>query len=128
MKLNALNAVYQRELAGYFNTPIAYVFMVIFVEMAGLFTFYIGDFFGRDQADLRAFFDWHPWLYLFLIPALAMRLWARRRHIGTSRIVTFPPYHCDRSSTGKISCCLDLYRPRSEPDNYTHVANSKLSW
>jgi len=91
MKLHALGAVYQRELAGYFNTPIAYVLMVIFVVLSGLFTFYLGDFFGRNQADLRAFFQWHPWLYLFLIPALAMRLWAEERRAGTLELLLSLP-------------------------------------
>ncbi|KOR29782.1 ABC transporter permease [Achromatium sp. WMS1] len=89
--MHTLNAVYQRELAGYFNTPIAYVFMVIFVVLAGLFTFYLGDFFGRDQADLRAFFQWHPWLYLLFIPALAMRLWAEERRTGTLELLLSLP-------------------------------------
>lgn len=91
MKSHALSAVYQRELAGYFNTPIAYVFMVIFVVLAGLFTFYLGDFFGRNQADLRSFFQWHPWLYLLLIPALAMRLWAEERRAGTLELLLSLP-------------------------------------
>lgn len=91
MKLHALSAVYRRELASYFNTPIAYVLMVIFVVLSGLFTFYLGDFFGRNQADLRAFFQWHPWLYLFLIPALAMRLWAEERRAGTLELLLSLP-------------------------------------
>lgn len=91
MKPHALSAVYQRELASYFNTPIAYVFMVIFVVLAGLFTFYLGDFFGRNQADLRSFFQWHPWLYLFLIPALSMRLWAEERRSGTLELLLSLP-------------------------------------
>jgi ABC-2 type transport system permease protein len=65
--------------------------MVIFVVLAGLFTFYLGDFFGRDQADLRAFFQWHPWLYLLLIPALAMRLWAEERRAGTLELLLSLP-------------------------------------
>jgi ABC-2 type transport system permease protein len=91
MKSHALRAVYTRELAGYFNTPIAYVFMIIFVVLAGLFTFYLGDFFGRNQADLRSFFQWHPWLYLFLVPALAMRLWAEERRSGTLELLLSLP-------------------------------------
>lgn len=91
MQMQALRAVYTRELAGYFNTPIAYVFMVIFVVLSGLFTFYLGDFFGRNQADLRSFFQWHPWLYLFLVPALAMRLWAEERRAGTLELLLSLP-------------------------------------
>ncbi|MEI6414135.1 MAG: ABC transporter permease subunit [Pseudomonadota bacterium] len=99
--MNGLKAVYRRELAGYFNTPIAYVFMVIFVALAGLFTFYLGDFFGRNQADLQAFFDWHPWLYLFLIPALSMRLWAEERRSGTLELLLTLPITLTQAVLGK---------------------------
>ncbi|KOR29203.1 ABC transporter permease [Achromatium sp. WMS2] len=91
MNYSTLSAVYQRELAGYFNTPIAYVFIIIFVVLAGLFTFYLGDFFGRNQADLQTFFQWHPWLYLFLVPALAMRMWAEERRSGTLELLLSLP-------------------------------------
>ena len=64
----------KRELAGYFNSPVAYVFLVIFLLMTGAFTFLIGQFMDSNQANLRAFFTWHPWLYLFLVPAVGMRL------------------------------------------------------
>ena len=68
--MSMIRAVLRRELAAYFATPVAYVFIVIFLMLTGSFTFYIGGFFERGQADLRPFFDFHPWLYLFLIPAL----------------------------------------------------------
>ena len=68
--------VLKRELAGYFITPVAYVFIVIFLVLAGVFTFGLGNWFENGQADLAVFFDSHAWLYLFLIPALSMRLWA----------------------------------------------------
>ena len=84
-------AIFKREFQGYFSTPIAYVFMGVFVALAGVFTMYIGGFFVRAQADLTAFFGFHPWLYLFLIPALAMRLWAEERRAGTIELLlTFP--------------------------------------
>ena len=73
----------RRELTSYFSTPLAYVFLVIFLILSGVFTFYLGGFYERNQADLRPFFDYHPWLYLFLIPAVAMRLWAEERKTGT---------------------------------------------
>ena len=68
--------VMRRELAGYFSTPVAWVFIVIFLVMAGVFTFYIGSFYDRGIADLDPFFNFHPWLYLFLVPAVSMRLWS----------------------------------------------------
>jgi len=77
-------AVFRRELAGYFNTPLAYVFIVIFLFVTGIFTFYLGSFFDRGQADLRPFFNFHPWLYLFLVPAISMRLWAEERRSDRS--------------------------------------------
>ena len=63
----------KREMAAYFATPLAYIFIVIFLLMAGAFTFYLGSFFERDQADLDAFLQFHPWLYVVLIPAISMR-------------------------------------------------------
>ena len=69
-------AIYRREMRSYFSTPLAYVFIVIFLMLAGIFTFYLGGFFARAQADLEPFFTWHPCIYLFLAPALGMRLWA----------------------------------------------------
>lgn len=102
MKINTLTAVYQRELASYFNTPIAYVFMVIFVALAGMFTFYLGNFFDRDQADLRVFFQWHPWLYLLLVPALSMRLWAEERRAGTLELLLSLPITVTEAVLGKF--------------------------
>jgi len=71
--------IFRRELASYFATPLAYVFIVIFLLLAGAFTFYLGGFYDRGQADLDPFFNFHPWLYLFLLPAISMRLWAEER-------------------------------------------------
>ena len=79
--------IFKRELGSYFSTPIAAVFLVIFLLLSGTFTFYLGNFFGRGQADLRSFFEFHPWLYLVLIPALAMRLWAEERKSGTLELL-----------------------------------------
>lgn len=84
-------SVFRRELAGYFVTPVAYVFIVIFLFLAGIFTFYLGDLYERGQADLQPFFVWHPWLYLFLVPALAMRLWAEERRTGTIELLMTLP-------------------------------------
>jgi len=79
--------VLKRELMGYFNSPVAYVFMVIFLVATMGCTFYLGAFYERMQADLSAFFMWHPWLYLFLIPAVGMRLWAEERKSGTIELL-----------------------------------------
>ena len=73
----------KREIKGYFTTPLAYIFIVIFLAMSGAFAFYIGGFFNREQASLATFFLYHPWLYLMLVPAIAMRLWAEERKTGT---------------------------------------------
>ena len=84
-------SIFRREFSGYFSTPIAYVFIVIFLFMNGVFTFFMGDLFARGQADLEPFFTWHPWLYLFLIPALSMRLWAEERRSGTVELLMTLP-------------------------------------
>ena len=89
--MNMTTALFRRELASYFATPVAYVFIVIFLMLMGAFTFYIGGFYERGQADLRPFFNFHPWLYLFLVPAIAMRLWAEERKTGTVEfLMTLP--------------------------------------
>ncbi len=93
--------IFKRELASYFATPIAYVFLVIFVALSGVSTFYLGGFFERSQADLRPFFQFHPWLYLFLIPALAMRLWAEERRSGTLELLLTLPVTMPQAVLGK---------------------------
>ena len=92
----------KREFSGYFGTPIAYVFLAIFVFLSGIFAFYIGNFFEREQADLQAFFLFHPWLYLFLIPALAMRLWAEERRAGTIELLLTLPITMLEAVLGKF--------------------------
>ncbi len=83
--------IFRRELGAYFSTPVAYVFIVIFLAVSGVFSFYLGAFLERGQADLRAFFVFHPWLYLFLLPAIGMRLWAEERKTGTIELLlSFP--------------------------------------
>ena len=86
-----LLVVLKREQTSYFATPIAYVFIMIFLMLAGVFTFYIGNFFERMQADLIPFFSFHPWLYLFLIPAISMRLWSEERRSGTLELLMTLP-------------------------------------
>jgi ABC-2 type transport system permease protein len=94
--------IFRRELAGYFATPVAYVFLVIFLAMAGAFTFYLGNFFERGQADLQSFFTFHPWLYLFLIPAIAMRLWSEERKSGTIELFLTLPISLGEAVAGKF--------------------------
>lgn len=92
----------RREFAAYFTTPIAYVFLVIFIFLSGIFTFYLGNFFARGQADLIPFFSFHPWLYLFFIPALSMRLWAEERRSGTLELLLTLPVTLWQAVAGKF--------------------------
>lgn len=89
--MNIVTTLFRRELAAYFATPLAYVFIVIFLVLAGVFTFYLGGFYERGQADLEPFFAFHPWLYLFLIPAVSMRVWAEERKTGTIELLLTLP-------------------------------------
>lgn len=89
--MSAVRALFKREFQSYFATPVAYVFIVIFLVLMGTFTFQLGGFYEQGQADLRAFFSFHPWLYLFLIPSIAMRLWAEERKTGSiEMLLTLP--------------------------------------
>ncbi len=83
--------IFGREFAAYFSTPIAYVFIVIFLASSGTFAFFLGNFFGRGQADMHAFFTYAPWLYLFFAPAVAMRLWAEEKKTGTIELIMTLP-------------------------------------
>lgn len=94
--------VARRELAGYFATPVAYVFIVIFLMMAGALTFTLGGFFQRGQADLGPFFTFVPWLFLFLVPALTMRLWAEERRLGTIELLLTLPLPQWQAVVGKF--------------------------
>lgn len=92
----------RRELRGYFVTPLAWVFGVIFLVLAGVLTFYLGDFYARGQADLRPFFAFHPWLYLLLVPALSMQLWAEERKRGTMELLLTLPITSTQAMLGKF--------------------------
>jgi ABC-2 type transport system permease protein len=94
--------LFKRELSGYFATPVAYVFIIIFLVLAGWFTFYIGGFYERGQADLAPFFSYLPWLYLFLIPAITMRLWAEERRSGTVELLLTLPVTMFEAVLGKF--------------------------
>jgi ABC-2 type transport system permease protein len=94
--------VMRRELSGYFSTPVAWVFIVIFLVMSGVLTFYIGSFYERGMADLAPFFQFHVWLYLFLVPAIAMRLWAEERRSGTIELLLTLPLTTWQAVLGKF--------------------------
>ena len=141
-RLTAAFTVMRRELSGYFSTPVAWVFIVIFLVMSGTFTFYIGYFFERGNADLVPFFQFHPWLYLFLVPAIAMRLWAEERRSGTIELLLTLPLTTGQAVLGKflaawlfIGLALLLTFPvwltvnyLGEPDNGIIVAAYIGSW
>ena len=97
-----IKAVMKRELGGYFTSPIAYVFLVIFLLLTGFFTFTIGNFFERGEASLVSFFTWHPWLYLFLVPAVGMRLWSEERRLGTLELLLTMPITTWQAIVGKF--------------------------
>jgi gliding motility-associated transport system permease protein len=135
--LREARAVAKRELSGYFSTPVAYVFIVIFLALSASLTFYVGGFFERAQATLETFFSFHPWLYLFLIPAVAMRLWAEERKSGTVELLMTMPMSTSAAVVGKflaawlfIAVALALTFPMwitvnvlGEPDNGVIVAS-----
>ncbi len=89
--MRILSTIVKRELGGYFTSPVAYVFLVIFLLLTGFFTFTAGNFFERGEASLAAFFGWHPWLYLVVVPAIGMRLWAEERRSGTLELLFTMP-------------------------------------
>jgi len=95
-------AIFRREFTAYFATPVAYVFIVIFLVAMGAFTFYVGHFYDNGVANLGVFFGYHPWLYLFLVPAVGMRLWAEERRLGTMELLLTLPVPVWASVTGKF--------------------------
>jgi ABC-2 type transport system permease protein len=135
-------AIFRRELSGYFATPLAYVFIVIFLVLAGVLTFFVGNFFDRGQADLQSFFTFHPWLYLVLIPALSMRLWAEERKSGTIELFLTLPIRLSEAVIGKFlaawcfaGIALLLTFPfwitvnvLGDPDNGVILAGYLASW
>ncbi|MGI9301493.1 MAG: ABC transporter permease [Gammaproteobacteria bacterium] len=97
-----IGVIFKRELGSYFATPVAYVFIVIFLVLAGAFTFYLGGFYERGQADLTPFFSFHAWLYLFLVPAVSMRLWAEERKSGSIELLLTMPVTLFEAVLGKF--------------------------
>ena len=129
--MSPVRAIFKREFGAYFATPLAAVFIVIFLLLAGAFTFFLGDFFEVGQADLQVFFRFHPWLYLLLVPAVAMGLWAEERKTGTIELLLTQPVAMWQAVLGKflaawalIALALALTLPMwitvnwlGEPDN-----------
>jgi len=99
----AIKTIAKRELGAYFSSPLAYVFIVIFLLLSAFFTFMVGAFFQRGEASLtRSFFDWHPWFYLFLVPSAGMRLWAEERRVGTIELLLTMPVTAWQAIVGKF--------------------------
>jgi ABC-2 type transport system permease protein len=123
--------IFRRELAGYFATPIAYVFLIIFALLTGLFTFYVGNLYERGVADLLPFFNYLPWLLLVLVPAISMRLWSEERRAGTIELLMTLPVSTGAAVTGKwlagvvfvavaLACTLPMWwtvNYLGQPDN-----------
>jgi ABC-2 type transport system permease protein len=97
-----ISIIMRRELASYFATPLAYVFIIIFLVLTSVFTFSLGNFYERGQADLQPFFSFHPWLYLFLVPAISMRLWAEERKSGSLELLMTLPVTLLEAVIGKF--------------------------
>ena len=100
--LRNILAIAKRELGGYFTSPVAFVFIVIFLLISGFFTFMVGGFFEIGQANLTSFFEWHPWLYLFLVPAVGMRMWSEERRLGTMELLLTMPITPWQAIIGKF--------------------------
>lgn len=140
--MSPVGAVMRRELRSYFVTPVAYVFLVIFLVLAGILTFYAGDFYERGQADLQPFFVMHPWLYLILVPAITMRMWAEEAKGGTLELLLTLPVTLWQAMLGKflaawlfIGLALVLTFPiwitvnyLGSPDNGVILAGYLGSW
>lgn len=103
--MNSLQSIYtiaKREVGGFFASPVAYVFIVIFLLLAGFFTFMVANWFGMGQASLNGFLVWHPWLYLFLVPAVGMRMWSEERRLGTIELLLTMPITPWQAIVGKF--------------------------
>ena len=100
--LTGLKAAYGREIRAYFATPLAYVFIAIFLMLVGVFTWEASRFFDTGLADLQPFFYWHPWLFMIFLPALSMRLWADEAAYGTSELLLSLPVSLTGLAAGKL--------------------------
>ena len=140
--LNKTYIILDRELRGYFRTPLASIFLLVFLALSSGMTFFLGRFFERDQADLTAFFSWHPWLFLVLMPAIGMRLWAEERRSGTIELLITLPVTNTQLVVGKFLAswiftliALILTMPiwitvnyLGEPDNHVILISYFGSW
>lgn len=140
--MRQIYTILRRELYSYFSSPLAYIFLVIFLMLSSGFAFYMGGLFERGQADLLPFFSFHPWLYLFLVPALAMRLWAEERKSGTIELLLTLPTTVTQAVIGKylaawlfVALALALTFPiwvtvnyLGDPDNGVIIASYLGSW
>ena len=140
--LNKTYIILDRELKGYFRTPLASIFLLVFLALSSGMTFFLGRFFERDQADLTAFFSWHPWLFLVLMPAIGMRLWAEERRSGTIELLITLPVTNNQLVVGKFLAswiftliALILTMPiwitvnyLGEPDNHVILISYFGSW
>ena len=106
LDLSGIKPVLKREIKSYFTSPLAYIFLVLFLVMQGVFTFYLGSFFARGQADLTSFFAYQPWLFLFFMPAISMRLWAEERRGGTLELLLTLPIAPMGAILGKYLAAL----------------------
>jgi ABC-2 type transport system permease protein len=100
--ISLIQAILKREMQSYFASPVAYVFIVIFLLLLGFFTFNVARFLEAGQADLQGFFQWHPWVFLFLVPAVAMRLWSEERRMGTIELLLTMPVTVTQVILGKF--------------------------
>ena len=140
--LNKIFIILDRELKGYFRSPLASIFLLVFLALSSGMTFFLGRFFERDQADLTAFFSWHPWLFLVLMPAIGMRLWAEERRSGTIELLITLPVTNTQLVVGKFLAswiftliALILTMPiwitvnyLGEPDNHVILISYFGSW
>jgi ABC-2 type transport system permease protein len=140
--MSPLQAVMRRELRSFFVTPLAWVFLIIFLIMAGMLTFYVGDFYERGQADLQPFFAMQPWLYLILAPAVSMRMWSEEVKSGSGELLLSLPISLGHAMLGKflaawlfMGLALALTFPiwitvnyLGSPDNGIIVAGYLGSW
>jgi ABC-2 type transport system permease protein len=140
--MSAIKTIFKRELSSYFATPVAYVFIIIFLVLASALTFQMGSFYEAREASLSAFFNFHPWLYLFLMPAVSMRIWAEERGSGSIELLLTLPIQQRDAVIGKFlaawafaGIALALTFPLwitvnylGDPDNGVIVASYLGSW
>jgi ABC-2 type transport system permease protein len=140
--MNASIIILKREFTSFFSTPVAYIFIGIFLALSAVFTFIFGGFYERGQADLLTFFNYHPWLYLFLVPAISMRIWSEERKSGTIELLMTLPLSTLQIVIGKflaawfvLAVCLILTTPLwltvnylGAPDNGVILASYISSW